>query len=309
MSPTAEIPTYYEQWGPVARRMRKAGHFCRFMFKTLFRMRPRVLVEINWRLGDEIMASPVYEEMTKLPHSPRIDVLCNYPELLEGNPFVDSVNPRKPRPDIYYLLRGAPRDEQRSSYYARRMRFPKLGRPRLYYSDWKSDLVDVVPASGGPIVAIAPGASWRTKRWPEGRWHELFSALEGQDFRVVVLGNEHESLGIGTDFCGRTSVREAAALLHGADVLVCNDSGLMHLALAAGTPVVAMFGPTDPAILVQDDPAFHSITNGRECRGCWNTSQAMQEPGVCPLGIDSCMETISVDEVLGKIELALGKTG
>jgi len=309
MNPAAEIPTYYDQWGPIARRLHKAGHVCRAMIKSVLGLRPRILVEINWRLGDEIMASPVYEGLKKLHDSARIDVLCNYPELLEDNPFVDSVNPPHPSPDVYYLLRGAPRDERRSSYYARQLQLDETARPRLYYSDWESRLADVVPESDGALIAIAPGASWRTKRWPEGRWHELFQAMEERGFRVVVLGNEQESLGIGTDFCGQTSVREAAALLHGVDLLVCNDSGLMHLALAAGTPVVAMFGPTDPAILVQDDPAFHCITNGRECAGCWNNSLEMEEPGVCPLGVESCMETIAVDEVLAKIDAALRKTG
>ena len=120
---------------------------------------------------------------------------------------------------------------------------------------------------------------------------------------------EAESLGIVTDYVGRTSVREAATLLHHADVLVSNDSGLMHLSLAAGTPVVALFGPTDPGILIRDEARLHVLENERECQGCWNGSQRMQEPGVCPLGVDSCMGPITVERVAAKIDEVLAGRG
>ena len=75
----------------------------------------------------------------------------------------------------------------------------------------------------------------------------------------------------------------------------------MHLSLAAGTPVVALFGPTVPKVLIKNDPRFHPIVNGRDCQGCWNGSMDMIEPGVCPKDIPVCMETIDMDEVLGEI--------
>ena len=86
---------------------------------------------------------------------------------------------------------------------------------------------------------------------------------------------------------------------------VTSDSGLMHLALAVGTPVVALFGPSEPSILVRNNPRFHTLTNERECQGCWNVSQAMTEPGVCPLGIKDCMDPVAVDDVLAQIDVLL----
>ncbi len=311
MSPAVEMPTYYDRWGPVARRMRLAGHYCRFLARTSLGLGPRILVEINWRLGDEIMALPIYEALKKRHPAAQVDVLCNYPELLDDNPHVDVVNPSEPSVDRYYLLRGAPRDAYRLLHYARQADVPVPDvRPALYYKNWDSPLLDELPPGDGPVVAVAAGATWETKRWPRERWRALCDRIAESGSRLMVLGQgEDESLGIGTDYVGRTSVREAATLLHHADVLVSNDSGLMHLGLAAGTPVVALFGPTDPGILIRDNAGLQVLGNERECRGCWNGSQTMQEPGLCPLDVDSCMGSIAVERVAEKVDEVLSGRG
>ena len=311
MTPATETPTYYDQWGPLARRVLLAGHFCRFIAKTSFGVGPRILVEINWRLGDEIMALPIYEALKKRHPAAQVDVLCNYPELLDDNPYVDAVNPVTPSVDRYYLLRGAPRDAYRVEHYAQQADVPVPdARPALYYKDWDSPLLDELAPGDAPVVAVAAGASWETKRWPKERWRALCDRITESGSRLMVLGQgEDESLGIGTDYVGRTSVREAATLLHRADVLVSNDSGLMHLSLAAGTPVVALFGPTDPAILIRNEARLHALENERACAGCWNGSQRMREPGVCPLDVDSCMGPITVERVEAKIDEVLSGRG
>lgn len=311
MSPAAEMPTYYDRWGPVTRRVLLTGQYCRFLAKTSFGLGPRILVEINWRLGDEIMALPIYEALKKRHPSAQVEVLCNYPELLDDNPFVDAVNPVAPSVDRYYLLRGAPRGVYRLEHYARQADVPVPDvRPTLYYKKWDSPLLDELPAGDGPVVAIAAGASWETKRWPKERWRALCDRIAEGGGRLMVLGQgEDESLGIGTDYAGRTSLREAARLLHHADVLLSNDSGLMHLSLAAGTPVVALFGPTDPGILIRDEARLHTLTNERACQGCWNGPQTMHEPGVCPLDVDSCMGPIAVERVAAKVDEVLAGRG
>ena len=68
-------------------------------------------------------------------------------------------------------------------------------------------------------------------------------------------------------------------MLHHADVSVCCDSGLMHLALAAGTRTVALFGPTEPAILVQNDPNLVAIETAQDCQGCWNRDNLAEHVG------------------------------
>jgi len=298
--------TYYEQWGPVARRVRRAGHYARFVAKTSLGLRPSLLVELRWRLGDEIMALPIFEALRAKWPAARIEALSNYPELFVDNPFVDAVNPPAPSPDAYYLLRGAPREVARAVHYAREAEVSlPSGRPRLHYRDWTSPLLAEMPRGDGPLIAIAPGASWASKRWDTESWRALARVLEARGCRVFEVCGPGEGVGIATSFAGRTNVREAAILLHAATLLIGSDSGLMHLARAADTPVIALFGPTDPVLLVGGDDGVQCMSNGRACSGCWNSGR-MREPGACPIDEPNCLGTIGVDDVAQRVWATLG---
>jgi ADP-heptose:LPS heptosyltransferase len=302
----SEAPTYYEQWGPLGRRMRRAGHLVRLVAKNSLGLRPSILVELRWRLGDEIMALPIYQALrARRPHS-CIEVLCDYPELLDGNPFVDSVNPLDASPDLYYLLRGAPRDAWRLEHYAAEasVELPRT-RPQLYFCDWSTPLAREVPQGEGPLVAIAPGASWQPKRWPADSWRALAADLERRGCRAFELGGPDERTGVACSFAGRTTVGEAARLLHAANLVIACDSGLMHLARAANTPCLALFGPTDPVLYIRDDADFHPLRNDRCCGGCWNGGR-MDPPGECPLGEPECLATIGVERVADEAARILG---
>src|SRR5262245_7405625 len=109
------------------------------------------------------------------------------------------------------------------------------------------------------VVGIQPGTSpamgW--KQWPIDRYRALLERLvsEMPAVRIVLFGNPIEvemsaELIRGLESkvalaAGQTSVKEVAALIERCRWLVCNDSGLMHVAVAVGTPVVAIYGPTD----------------------------------------------------------------
>ncbi len=109
----------------------------------------------------------------------------------------------------------------------------------------------------GSIVAIHPGGGRSDKYWPAERFAAVAAGLADAGRSVVVVGGPEEQ-GLGEEVCRRAargSVVNAAgefdldgtaALLRGATLLVSNDSGIMHLAVAVGTPTVALFGPTDP---------------------------------------------------------------
>jgi len=111
----------------------------------------------------------------------------------------------------------------------------------------------------GAWIAILPGAArGPAKQWPPEHFIDLGRRLgESADCRVAVLGSANEEAlciqiadGIGEiadNFAGRTSIPELAATLGMCRVVVTNDSGGMHLATAAGSRVVGIFGPTDPA--------------------------------------------------------------
>jgi heptosyltransferase-2 len=106
------------------------------------------------------------------------------------------------------------------------------------------------------LIGFHPGAH---KDMPFKRWKRFADLgriiVEKMGAKVMVMGGPEEKklcdsivfeVGTGAiSTAGRTSLRQTAALIRSAEVFVSNDSGLMHLSVAVGTPVVALFGPTD----------------------------------------------------------------
>lgn len=301
--------TYEDAFGGAGKRIRRVMRAVRWRVKRGLGAQVCILVETRWRLGDEVMALPIYEALKKRYPASRLSVWCNHPDLLLDNPHVDAVIPGDAHPqaegigpDRYILLRGAPRDVYRIAHYATQADVPTPDtQPALHYADWSSPH----RAGGDEPIALCTGASWETKQWPPEQWCALRECLTERGFSVVQVGRDDPIIEGCPNLVGETSVREAACMLRGARLLVCSDSGLMHLALAVGTPVVALFGPTDPTILVRNNPLLHALTNERDCVACWNVSQAMTTPGVCPRDIAPCLETISVDAVMACIEESL----
>ncbi|MEZ4411393.1 MAG: lipopolysaccharide heptosyltransferase II [Gemmatimonadales bacterium] len=158
----------------------------------------------------------------------------------------------------------------------------------------------------GPFVAVAPGSIWGTKRWPG--YAELVARLKQP---VVVLGSAADSAladevaaagaGRAHSAAGALSLRESAAVIARANLLVTNDSAPLHLATGVGTPVVAVFGPTTPA------QGFGPIGAGSrvvEEKGLWCRPCSPHGPATCPLGHHTCMQAIGVERVLAAVASA-----
>lgn len=294
---------YEEAFGPVGRRARRLLRKLKWFAKPLLGRPRTLLVELRWRLGDEIMAMPVFEGLRAHYPDARITVWSNFPELFENHPFIDAMNTAPSCVDRYLLLRGAPRNVYRLEHHCRTARIAlPTARPRLYYEDWAAPQLAELPTGTGPLIAIATQSTWSTKRWRTERWRALGERLQDRGARIVELGATGEGLGVGCSLLGRTTVREAACVLHHADLLVSCDSGLMHLALAANTPVVALFGATDPGILVRGEPKFQPICSQLDCHGFWNRADGTPDPEHCPLHHECCLDDIGVDAVLQAIE-------
>nr|WP_209879318.1 glycosyltransferase family 9 protein [Azospirillum soli] len=136
--------------------------------------------------------------------------------------------------------------------------------PRLWVdADAEAEAARLLPPDIGPFLAIGPTANWPGKEWPAERFAELAGRLTADDgplpgARVAVLaaGPERErarpvleALGArAVDLTGRTDPLTAAACVRRAALYVGNDSGLMHIAAAAGTPTLGLFGPGFPEI-------------------------------------------------------------
>ncbi len=295
--------SYEDLFSPLGRRARRMLRAVRWPVKRMAGMPRVILVELRWRLGDEIMALPVFESLRAHYPSDHIAVLSNYPELFGGHPFVDSVNRVPVSVDRYLLLRGAPRDVYRLQHYCRVAGVPMpVSRPHLYFQEWAAPQLEALHRGDGPIVAVASGTTWPTKQWRMDRWRALCRTLQERGARVVELGRDTEPIGVGLNLINKTSVREAACILHHASFLIACDSGLMHLALAANTPVVALFGPTEPAILIRDEPNFYPLQSTQECRGLWNQAETPPDMHACPWKHECCLDSITVPQVLDAIE-------
>lgn len=128
-------------------------------------------------------------------------------------------------------------------------RFPLLVHPRHQgaVSSWLAQ----AGLEGRPLVAIAPGALVALKRWPATRFAAVGRELSNAGYGVIVLGSAEEAelaravaaaVGAGAlSLAGRCSLLQSAAALKRAHLLICNDSGLQHLAAAVGTPCVVLF--------------------------------------------------------------------
>ncbi|MHB1223914.1 MAG: glycosyltransferase family 9 protein [Gemmatimonadaceae bacterium] len=162
-----------------------------------------------------------------------------------------------------------------------------------------------------PLVALAPGSVWATKRWP---YYPALAAALASRARIAIIGGgddaalaseirEAVSAVPGScpvvDATGRLSLLASAALVARATVLVTNDSAPLHLGSAVGTATVAIFGPTVPEFGF-GPLAPRSITLGHEtmpCRPC-----DRHGPRRCPLVHWRCMRELEVARVAAAVE-------
>jgi heptosyltransferase-2 len=158
--------------------------------------------------------------------------------------------------------------------------------------------------AGRPLLAVAPGARWATKRWPVERFAAVSAELARARSAVVVVLGSAEDRPLAAhmlrhagprvvDATGKLSLLETAALLERCQLFVGNDSGLSHMAAALRVPLVSIFGPT-----VKEFGFYPFTTNARVvsvelgCRPC--TTKGSDR---CPLGHHHCMLRISTGDV------------
>jgi len=162
---------------------------------------------------------------------------------------------------------------------------------------------ELLPA-GCPIVAIGPAANWHGKQWHAERFAELGRRLTAANgplpgARIAVLAAGHERAQAAPllaamtpaqviDLVGETDLLTAAAVLRRCALFIGNDTGLMHIAAAAGTPTLGLFGPS---------PVEQYAPWGR-CTAVVRTTmppEAMFAPGFDHRATDTLMDSLSID--------------
>lgn len=175
-------------------------------------------------------------------------------------------------------------------------------------------ILDASISPGRRIVGIHPGcrAGQSFKRWSRPRFAELARRLAAEhQAAVVVLGGPDELIlarAIARDggdscltVCG-LPLLQTAAILERCDVFISNDSGLMHIAAALGTPTVGIFGPTPPRRCSPYGSGHTVVTAGMACQPCHTLEGEIKCRG--PV---SCMEAVTVDQVLAAAAELLNK--
>lgn len=166
----------------------------------------------------------------------------------------------------------------------------------------KKNGIDCTAASDRLVVVIHPGAKWYGRRWKSQRYAAVADALiENYDARVILAGSpsdvemtrdiarlmKHTPI----EAAGKTSLRQFLALLEKSDLFIGLDSGPMHMAVAMGTRLVALFGPARPESVGPWGDKYIVVTHQERfsCSPCTQT--------VCAKLDNSCMDAISADEV------------
>ncbi len=163
-----------------------------------------------------------------------------------------------------------------------------------------------------PLIALAPGAAHATKRWPLEHWPALVSRMVGGGFDLVLVGGSDDSAvatalaanagGRVVNGAGQFGLQGTGALLQRSRVLVSGDTGVMHMATAVETPVVALFGPTvQPFGYFPYSPRAQVVELALPCRPCSSKGSSR-----CPLGHHRCLGDMKPEVVLEAVRRSMG---
>ena len=153
------------------------------------------------------------------------------------------------------------------------------------------------------IAVFCPGAEYGpAKRWPARHFAALADALSQRGYAIWLLGSPKDKA-VGDEIiqltshatkprnlCGSTSLTQAIDLIAAADFVVCNDSGLMHVAAALDRPLIAVYGSSSPGFTPPLSPRAQIISLNLDCSPCFKRE--------CPLGHLDCLNKLEPQRVL-----------
>jgi heptosyltransferase-2 len=286
--PGLKVDVLAPEWvAPVARRMPEVDEVIPVPFRH-----GSLQLGRRWKLG-RALKERGYDEAIVLPNSWKSALVPFLADIPVRSGYIGESR--------YGLLNRLYRrpDRRMREHYARLAEPPgEETRGGLPQPCLKVDALQVAAtckkfAVAQPYAVLCPGAEYGpAKRWPY--FAELATKLP---LPAVLLGSRNDqpaALGVeGKNLVGKTSLDEAIDLLAGAQYVVTNDSGLMHVAAALGRPLVALFGSSSPEKTPPQSSLARVLWLKPECSPCFQRE--------CPLGHFRCMREITVDQVLAEV--------
>jgi heptosyltransferase-2 len=158
--------------------------------------------------------------------------------------------------------------------------------------------------TGKPVLALCPGAEFGpAKQWPEAHFAEVAKQKLKSGWSVWIFGSDRD-LPIGerindladggcVNLCGATTLGQAIDLISCARYTVTNDSGLMHIAAAAGSHVIAIYGSSSDTFTPPLTALCDRLNLSLDCSPCFKRE--------CPLGHLNCLNNLLPSMVLERI--------
>jgi lipopolysaccharide heptosyltransferase II len=190
--------------------------------------------------------------------------------------------------------------------------------PRLYVDEKTREEVEQLLIRAGLqphkplIICHINSNNGQSKRWPIPYWATLIDRLIRQEGAQVVLtgapgdmpqidqvtSRMHER---AINLAGKTSLTQLAALLQRADLLISGDSGPLHMGVACGTPIIGIYGPTNPSLGGPVSPDATVLRSGIWCSPCYNA----RDTADCPFYTTQCMKNILPSQVFEIVQTKL----
>ncbi|MFI5275760.1 MAG: lipopolysaccharide heptosyltransferase II [Ktedonobacterales bacterium] len=196
---------------------------------------------------------------------------------------------------------------------------PRLSVPPAERARMRATLAEARARLGasGPLIALHAGArNGQAKRWPARHWAALARLLSDELGAVVTLTGAPNEAPLAGDvermadrpllnLCGQTTLPALKALLAECDLVISGDSGPMHIACALGRPVIALHGPTNPAISGPTTSDAIVLRLGLWCSPCYDASATAE----CRFGNPVCMKDLTPSMVYTVARQRLAELG
>ncbi|MEW6275005.1 MAG: glycosyltransferase family 9 protein [Bacillota bacterium] len=295
--------------------------------------KPKIMVKRIGGAGDVLLTTPVLKALKeKYPTSRLTFVVSQYgSEVIKDHPLIDEIitcphgyeevlDYRREGEDLIYTLWYENRPDQHivDAYalcagvkLASRQYIIQLGEDDRNAAKKLLLQTDAPPnALNRPLIGVHRGPSWPHRMWAPEKFRLVLQFFKNNCGAAVVEFSKTREmyLGEGIDLTGRTTIKQAAAVLAECDLLICIDSLFLHLAGAVQTPVVAVFGCTDPDKRLPFNDISVGVQTKGSCRGCHHR-YAGAFNSRCRREKIYCLEEVDPEEVINRAINLLERKG